>query len=386
MKIGSLFNSITAGIALYSIAQMIFTALTFSYVISFLYKEKIGTKARIIVFAFFALYPPFATYAISMWKDVPFGLCMIYFVIQVYYIFKDKMYLDKKLNILKIIGISISVILFRNNGVYVVMLSFISFIIFNRKYWKKLSLITGCLVVFYVLLKGPIFSVLNITDGPVREALSVPIQQISRTYKYKHDELSDEEKEQIHTWIQNEDIENNYYDLISDNMKDTFNNEKFKSDKVGFVKIWFDLFKKYPKTYFESYLIGSMGYWYPEVGNWVIPDWFDYDANNTLRYNKKPLVKIRLIDLMVSGVNKRKTSIFTLLFNIGFFFWILVTLFGYVIYNKKYKLLNVFVPLLVLWLTTTASPVWCEFRYIYALFTVMPVLLPLILKKVRNES
>ena len=30
-------------------------------------------------------------------------------------------------------------------------------------------------------------------------------------------------------------------------------------------------------------------------------------------------------------------------------------------------------PIFALWLTTLASPVWCEYRYIYSIFTTLPI-------------
>ncbi len=60
--------------------------------------------------------------------------------------------------------------------------------------------------------------------------------------------------------------------------------------------------------------------------------------------------------------------------SIGLFFWLLVMVIGYVIKEKQYRLLVVYVPTIVLWLTCLASPVACEYRYIYGLFTCFPIL------------
>ena len=392
IKIGFVFSkSINAGIALYSVVQMLVCSFIFSYIISFLDEYKVNRMIKLIAFFFILLYPPFAAYSITMWKDIPFALGMVLFVAQMIRVFTSKDYLKSKYNILKILLLSIIVVLFRNNGIYVIVISFIIYTMFNKANRKIFAFITLFMITFYIVLKGPIFTLLNITDGPKREALSVPIQQIARTYKYKEQELSNHDKIIIHKYIKNKDIANNYYPLISDNIKNTFDEELFSRNKKDFIVLWAKLFVKYPQLYFESFFIGSMGYWYPEVDNWVIENWFDYKENNFLRYNKKPLVKIKLVDIIKKSTNERKIPIISLLFSIGFAFWILLLLLGYVLYTKNYNLIFVFVPLLVLWLTTTASPVWCEYRYIYSLFTSMPLLLPITItlcskrKRSKNE-
>ena len=370
-----LFGTNNAGIAMCSIAQMFACSITFSYLISFLDKQKISNTIRIICFLFILLYPPFYFYSISLWKDVPFALAMVYFTVQTVKIFTDGKYLDNKYNILKIIISAIFVILFRNNGIYVVLLSFLMYIIFYKGRRKQMSLIFIVLLVFYIIFKGPVFSLLNVKDGPTREALSIPIQQVARTYVYKQDSLTEEEKKLIHKWITNEDITTNYNPYVSDNMKETFSEELFKENKMEFIGLWFKLFLKYPSVYFESFFIGSYGYWYPDETNWIAENWYEYGYNSSVEYQKSPLVNLKIVERIKDDVNTRKIPIISILFSIGFFFWMLLFLLAYAIYNKRYQLVFIFLPILFLWLTTIASPVWCEYRYIYSLFTTFPLLL-----------
>ena len=101
LKIGSLFGNNTIGIAIYSITQMIFTALVFSYVVNYMNKKNLNVYLRICTLLFFALYTPFAIYSISMWKDVPFALFMLLYVIQLAEIATNKEYFTKVKNIIK---------------------------------------------------------------------------------------------------------------------------------------------------------------------------------------------------------------------------------------------------------------------------------------------
>ena len=66
-----------------------------------------------------------------------------------------------------------------------------------------------------------------------------------------------------------------------------------------------------------------------------------------------------------------------MLFSVGFIFWVIIVCLGYKIYKKEYKYILVYLPIGILWLTLIASPVFCEFRYAYPLFTTLPLLISL---------
>ncbi len=382
----AIFHSVNAGVAVYSIIQMLATTATFSYVISFLDKQKTSNAIKIISFVFFALYPPCAYYSFTMWKDIPFTLSMIFLTAQVIKMFVEKDYLDKKINVVKILFISLLVVLFRNNGIYVILLTFLSYLLFYKKNRKQTGFIFVFVLIFYLLFKGPVFTVLNIKDGPTREALSVPLQQIARVYVKKKDVISEKELETLHAYILNEDIEGSYTPLISDNIKNTFNEELFKQNKKDLAVLWLRLFAKEPVLYFESYFIGSMGYWYPEVYYWVVIDFYNQDEADSVGYVKQPLIKYEEIDEMKRMVNSRKIPVVSILFSTGFFFWMVLVLLGYVLYKKKNVLVFVFMPILTLWLTVSASPIWCEYRYIFAIFATFPLLLAVTLTQCKSKK
>lgn len=48
---------------------------------------------------------------------------------------------------------------------------------------------------------------------------------------------------------------------------------------------------------------------------------------------------------------------------------------AYAIYRKNYDYILIYIPLIILWLTTLASPVFAEYRYVYAIFTCLPILI-----------
>lgn len=402
MNIGKTLGNYTTGIAIYSIVQMIFTACVFSYTIYYMAKKNVNTGIRLGVLVFFALYPPFAAYSVTMWKDIPFGLIMILFTICIIELITNKEEFLKSIknNIIFII-IMILTFLFRNNGIYVVVLT-MPFMIFICKYYRKrMSIICGIVLISYILVKGPIFSMLNIQEGGIKESLSVPLQQFARITKYQGDKLTTEEKEAIYEFLPVENLAEIYNPILSDPVKNKFNNEAWENDKINFFKLWGKLCLKYPKDAIESFLCNSYGYWYPEAKGVVISyDFVDTQnykntkfseemiqkAREDIKYEKSPIIKIQLIDNIKQGIDNRSIPVVSFLFSIGIFVWMLVICIGYVIYKKEYKYLLAYIPIVLLWLTTLASPVACEYRYVYSIFTCFPILSVGIINIINNKK
>lgn len=391
MNIGRILNNYIIGIGLYSFCQMVFTASVFSFTLYYMAKKGVNFYIRLIAFLIFALYPPFACYSITMWKDVPFGIVMLLYTICMIELATNTRWLESKWKNILFILTMILVILFRNNGVYVILLSIPFMIYWAKGYRKTMSIISIIIIIFYVIFKGPIFKLFNITDGPIREALSVPVQQIARTVKYRGEELTQEEKDRINKYLPINEIGEAYYPIISDNVKDKLNNEAVKENKVDFISLWIELFFKYPREYVEAFLSGAIGYWYPEEKNWVV--WDDEGTSYNLgtenlgiNIYQKPLLKIRIIDALIDHMDSDSTTVIGSIFSIGFICWIILALLVYVIYKKNYRLILMFLPALFLWCTTIASPVWCEYRYIYSAFTCVILLIAMTITLTNKEK
>ena len=164
MNIGKAINNYNLGIALYSISQMIFTTCTFSFVLYYLAKKNVNFYIRVLCFIIFALYPPFANYSITMWKDVPFGLSMLLYTIGMVELATNKEFLKSVKNKILFSLVTIMVILFRNNGIYVVILSIPFMIFFTQSSRRTITIISIILIILYAIWKGPIFSLLNTTN------------------------------------------------------------------------------------------------------------------------------------------------------------------------------------------------------------------------------
>lgn len=379
MNIGKLLGNYNFGVAIYSIVQMIVTSGIFSFAIYYMAKRNVDSRFRVLTLLFYAFYPVNALYSITMWKDIPFSIAMLIFTIMMTEISmnKENFMKSKKKNVLLIISMLL-IILFRNNGVYVVLLTIPFLFLIDRKHFKKIAVITCIVIGTYMIWKGPVFSIFHIKEGSIREALSIPLQQFARITKYNSDTLTEDEKWRIYKYLPTDQLAQVYTPQISDPVKNNFSNEAFAEDKIGFVKLWAKLCLKYPRAAVESFLCNSYGYWYPEAIHWVVGrEVFEttQEKELALQLEDKPLVDLQKLERFDSLIDRRDFPLNSMIYSIGFVFWVVVTMFVYAIYKKQYKQLLIYVPIAVLWFTCLASPVFGEFRYIYSMFTCLPILI-----------
>lgn len=375
MQISEIFGNYNIGVALYSVSQMLVLSGVFAYTVYYMGKKNIPVIFRAITLIFYAIYPIHSMYSITMWKDIPFAISMLLFVILINEILinKDEFFKSKKKLLLFVLTMLL-VVLFRNNGIYVVILTIPFIILFARNYYKQLLIVFACVILFYsVLWKGMVFNIFKVKEGSIAEALSIPLQQIARVTRDKADELTDNEREQINKLWPDINLAEIYNPTLSDNVKSSMDMEEFANNKGEFIKLWLGLVIKNPLTCVESFLCNCYGYWYPEAANWVVSRIIMEEEN--LNLHQTPIIQGNLVKTIDSYIDTRNIPILSMIFSVGFAMWLVFIQIAYIIYKKQYKLLLMFVPMLFLWLTNLASPVFCEFRYMYSLFTCLPMLL-----------
>ena len=370
-----IFNNINTGVALYTIFQMILLATMFSGVLQYLSKRKTPLSIKLIILVFYMFYPINGLFSVTMWKDVLFaGIIPIFLTLCSELIFNTDEFFKEKKNIIIYIVISVFVFLMRNNGMYVVILTMPFIAVVLKKYLTKVIPMFLGIIAMYLIINTALFSILNIQKGSIAEMLSIPLQQIARVQKYHNDELDDETKQEIDKFFNVTNIGEKYNPILSDPVKAELNEMYFNEHKSEFIKLWIKLLKTNFKDYVESFISNSYGYYYPEAKHWV--------ANRTMEKNKlgleqTPIINGKLVSKVDSLIEKRDIPIISMCFSIGMAFWILVISLGYKIYIKEYKYILLYLPIFILWLTIVASPVFCEYRYAYSLFTTLPLYIAL---------
>ncbi len=376
VKIGTVFGSFNFGFFIYSVIQTMVLSTTLAYIVRFLFKEKVGKMYSLACLIVFAIVPVFPFYAMSPVKDVIFTCLIIWYIIFIY----------KYISLGKvnpwIIVVLILIILFRNNGFHIIILS-LPFLLFVKDGRKKILILTILTLGFYYSYNHYILPSFHITQTSVREVLSIPFQQTARYVKYYGDEVTLEEKMAIDKILDYDTIASRYNPQKSDPVKNEYNRFASNEDLKKYFEVWFKEFKKHPDVYVASTLNNTYGYYYPS-SNWYVYSNFNKLLNDygfDYHYNSHYILRAVL---SVWAIIFPYIPFVGMIVNIGFSTWLLLFMIGYLIYRKKYRDVCVFIPMIIVFLVCLASPVNTYFRYAMPNIFAMPLALGIFRKSIRK--
>ncbi len=388
LKLGNLINCDNLGLFLYSIIQITILSSVLSLTISYMTKLKISYKYRLIVLLIYSLVPMFPLYAMSGVKDVIFTSLIILYVMLIYHLIKNKKDTLSIKNVILIILLLIFIMLFRNNGFHIILLSFPFVLLINRENFKKLLLIFIIFLSFNTCYNKVILPHFKITPSSIREILSIPFQQTARYVKYN--KLTKEEYEIYDKVLDMSDLAKRYKPEISDPVKNKFN--KYTTDKElkEYFSTWLKDLIKDPVTYVDATTNNIYGYFYPFKLNWYV--YYKYDTrivSDGFNYHYNNLNTSRDI-LSTFAIYYPYIPIIGLISNIGFNTWILFFITAYMFYKKKYYGIIYLLPSYVALLVCMASPVNAYFRYampyVFAMPLTIGIFLDVIKGSVKNEK
>ena len=225
------------------------------------------------------------------------------------------------------------------------------------------------------------------TDGEHQEMLTVPIQQLARTYTYSPDAFTPDEEALLKAFIP-EDYLTTYTPRVSDVLKSGFDNKHYESHRADFYRLWLTIGARRPLTYLNAHLGTAYGYIYPDALNNVYKgnamytftytdsSYFGFETEPPgTRESMMPALEL-LIEKFSLTLFQQKCPVLSMLFSPGFVFWVFMfVLFGYV--NRKNLPMMLLVLMtfatvllgpttlvryvLILWYITPLYPVWmCE--------------------------
>ena len=379
-----LFNSYEIGAFIYTLLQTIATSLIFSFSIYYMARKNVPVLIRVLTLLFYMFCPTICFYTVTMYKDIPFALSVLLVTIALTELTTNtKNFFSSKSRMIFLALMILLAMFFRNNGVYAIILTFPFVLVVFRKYYKQVLLIFLLPIIIYEVITGPIYNAVGIEQGSTREALSIPIQQFARLMVNEEENLTDEEKEKIRQYLPIDNFEELYDPVFADPVKTYFSDEGFEQDKLGLVKLYIELAIKFPVETFESFINGSYGYYYPNTVGWGIYTGVSeelFKGYEEYAFSEKPIVKIEVLDKLNEFVNTRDFPLTSMIISIGFLFWVVLACITYVIYTRQYKKILIFLPVLFIWLTALASPVFCEPRYVYSIFTCLPLFIAISVK------
>ena len=140
VKIGTLINNVNLGLFIYSIIQILTLTSTLAYTIKFLKNQNINNNYLLLMLLVYSLVPAFPFYSMSAVKDVIFTSLIILYITKLYEFIKtDEITIS---NIIKTFILMILIILFRNNGIHTLALSFPFLLLLKKTKKYKYKIIT----------------------------------------------------------------------------------------------------------------------------------------------------------------------------------------------------------------------------------------------------
>lgn len=374
----TIFGPGNLALAFYTIIQMLILSFLFALVIKTLYKNNVNKIICIIILAFYCISPLHAYYSVTLWKDILFGGNFILLFIALFNLINEQKISLKNKNLHLLILSSLVLMFFRNNGIYVFFVMVPFMIYYFKQNRKLISLLSISLIIMYYVIKGPIFALAGISSTRTVESYSIPLQQVARTISL-NGKISNKEKETLNKLFYMEQVKENYVPYISDPIKNSVNAKYFANHQSEFINVWIKLLIKNPQIYIESYMSSTLGYWYPNViyhaTSFVGSATEEYNAykfkiDNAPKGNKA-------VNKMIDYANARVYPFANLFWSVGLacllmFFGLALTLYN----SSKNKYVVCYAPFIGLWITMMiATPVFSELRYIYGIFTCIPLLI-----------
>lgn len=383
LAVNKVFGSYNAGIAAYTLFQMFVMAGVFTYVISYMKKVGIGRRLRVLSLLYFGLFPVNVMFVLCSAKDGIFSGAFLLLLTALVDMVKNRegFFKDWKKQLL-LVGSALVMMSFRHNGMYAFMVMVPILLIYMKGCRKKVGILLGIAFAGYFVLTSGLTAVFHAEDSENQEMLTVPIQQLARTWKYDGESMTPEQKETLYE-ILPEEVLSFYTAKVSDGVKIAFNNEAFSANPSKYIKLWAEVGLAHPFTYMNAWLMTSYGFWYPDTvidvyrGNSVFT--FTYEDSSFFGYEvEQPGTresKIPWLDeayrQMSLEIAQQKLPVVSMLFSPGFLFWVFAFAGGYAFYRKKYELLIPFGLILLLWLTVILGPTYLP-RYVLVLWFALP--------------
>ena len=372
----ALTGDIHAAVAFFHVAQILFMAACFAYVLMTLHQMDVPVWFLIGVYGVYAFQPHNIVYSVTLWKDIPFAGAAVLFITALYRLLQG-IGKSRTWNYVTFVLGALGFSLWRTNGWYAFLVTFLLMLILMGKQQKKLIALMALVLAVSWLLINPVLTLLGVKSTNMVEAFAVPMQQVARVVSEGR-ELTEQENELLGEIFWMDKVADYYDPLTVDPIKfETFRYNQVPyilENKGDYLKLYFSLGMKYPCDYLKAWIDETKGYWNGGYFFWIYTKQMDanpYGIVNTVEEN--------LIQKLFAAAFRylEKPAFLQPLVSIGLHIWALVTC-SLINGLKKRSEFLLGIPLLILvlglWLGT---PVYSEFRYAYPVILNMPLILGL---------
>lgn len=381
-KVTSVFGSESFSLFVFMFFQITFVACSLAWAVAWL--GRTGAKKGYIAIAlcFIVLNPVIACHVIILWKDIPFAATLLALVLYLAELDNKHKPSLKQIIVLGVLLLMVS--LLRNNGYYVALLTVLYLVIFRIDLRKIATCIAICLVAFMSALHGPVFNALSISQGHFAESAGIPIQQLAATVKAggsisPEDQAILDEILPLELWAE-------CYDPSTSNpikQHDSFDDEFLNTHKKEFLRVWANCLPGNITTYIKAWVLETYGYWQP--------GYTTYLGKLTCTADGQPVTDFFGLSYKPQVIANELRNLFPIVFGMGSLIWFsLITMIMGIASGRGRRHIAIaitpYIPLLGLIGTLLiAAPIVSDYRYIFALYLVLPFL-PQILALCRDRQ
>lgn len=404
LGVEGLTGSYNAGIAAYVLFQMAAMALLLSWETGCLKKLGAGRALRGVSLCFFAFFPVIPMYVLCTSKDIWYTAGMLAAVTLLCLLVKarkeERTSCDgteasvrisvhrppqKQKGMSYWIGLGCALFVmavFRNNGFYVFLIMILALLWLAGRENRRRAAVTAGVVLLLVLGQNALLkAALHPADTGVQETLTVPIQQLSRTWNYSPEVFSEEDREALFEILPQEVLER-YTPKLSDLVKIDFNTENYEKNPARYRKLWLKTGLKAPFTYMNAWLMTSYGFWYPDASidvyngwrSYVKSSWFSFETEEPgVRDSHFPWLEEQYRKLSLENI-VQQIPVISWLFSPGFLCWAFILAGLFLAASERFKTLLALAPVYLNWLTVLLGPTYLV-RYVLIFWFALPLLL-----------
>ena len=395
MKFGNKYlSSYENGLGLLSLVQMVALSYSLTRFSMLLKKKSVPMWLFIATVLCSALWFMNACLSVTMIKDTLHAAFFVLFACHfAEIVMNPSEYVSKKINLILLPIVGFFMFATRNNGLHIYVFCFAGLFLFrifqikkaNIKKYFVLVLMILLPIVLFKIYTGPVFKAFDIEQGQVREALSLPIQQLQRVDIAKDSEMTAEQNEKMGyyiddlNWLQDSSILR-YDAFIADPAKRCFYSNNYNEDPIAFWKFYLELGLEYPKEYIAAFLSNTLGFWYPGYYGFSYVMYDNYEPELfVVPLERKSIVDVEIFKTYYESVCSsnfwRETYGLRIFFVSGFAPWFIG--YGLVLaWRKKefwVKIFPLFLPLIAQYGIMILSPM-SSFRYSWPLYLVLPLM------------
>ncbi len=287
VKGGSLLlHSPEAGLFLYMLFQDALLVAALAATIAVLSRRGAHLGLLICLLLIYCVTPVYSNMASTAVKDIPYSAFTLAYTIGLALLLEKPERIRNKRFALLFLSVQTGVILFRNNGIYVILLSGIGCLFFLFRRYRTIKERLLCLLTSFggsilaaQLILFLLVQVTSAAPGSTGEMLSVPFQQNARYLQLYRDEISPSERSAIEAVLGNvETIAAAYHPAISDPVKALYNKDASGAELAAYFRAWLQGLIKHPKPYFDAFFVHVYGWFTPSVSNAIRYEADGYDA------------------------------------------------------------------------------------------------------------